>query len=1399
MKKLCLLLVFYSITHLGFGIKMLGSLHGNQSKNNADQIMLSDSTSVAISVYPYSDGGLKIVPQSSSNVLIAMAINNKFGIPTNGISYSVGDYLPDNEGEIIYIGPANSFYQTGLNSATRYFFKAWEFDISNNYSAGAIASEKTTNTILLWESFSSNTPTGWTETVITDTGTDPELSYITGQTEFPEANPCEGYYMLKFNSYEATAGSKIGLETSSFSTVGKRNVALDFEWFESSGAPYSNDSVFIQYSINGGSWFDFVKYPRIASGDEGWSRKGIYLPPLTIDIANVKLRFVFYSDFGWDCLLDEVYVYEVKPEPSDHVPFFHVSDTSTNSLDLKWYDYLKYQPAEYYLIVGKTGSGSFYNPVDGTEPENDTDWSDGDFIMKTGFCNQQYIDNLLPLTTYHFRIYPYTNRDIFADYKTDGTIPECSAKTLPNPRDLNTTVKNTTQPAAGILSSIENSTQDAINIINIIIEDTGDSDGIPTIVDKIVLKTYITNTVDLDILNPLQVKVNGVNINCWGTYINSGLALHFISGGSSNLIIPDNSSLTVQFYASLNGYRVPDGGILSLMVDADDHGFVVNKYGSNFESNFAGGDIHSNDFTISVDATELHFVQNATNVLINTDMSPSPSIKPTDKKGNIDLDTIAISIIDNGAELINSPMEALSINGLALFDHLQFPNRYESDFLIASDKDHILGPNVFVNSSLFNITDHTLSDIMISEVSDPKTHEKAKFVELYNPTESTIDLGAGSYYLCRKENGTGSFNSVGLSGTIASHANFVCILDDGDPTSFENFYGQIWDQKSTLWNSNGNDSYYLFKGGNENGGSLIDIYGIDGENGFDSDWEYTDSHAVRKRSVERTNSIWTASEWVITPANADQMSPGKHKQTTTWQGGKNTDWNTPSTSNWSEGFVPDASNKVIIPTMSTVYISEPAACDSIQNNGSLTVNAGQTFTVGTIQDGLGSYSFQSDITSGPSSFLHQTNGLPANFNSSFADLNKWYLISSPISNASSNMFSGQYLDYWNETTAHWVDITSLSTNLTPGKGYSLKKTNDHSVSYFGLLNNGDITISNLHYTSSNPDSLKGWNLLGNPYPSVLDFKKIDLTGVSAVAGVSVWPHNETTSSSYINYSQGGGGNDEARYIQPGQGFMFQLTADNQSLTFTNDARTHKGLASFDKGKNKTNNYPESLRITVKGEATTTIDETYISFREGATTSFDSYYDIHKLFGATANPHIFSYINMEENEKAAIQSFPQPDNGDIIHLGLRIVENGLYKLQFSGMNTFAANQAFILIDNKSNDTYSVRKDSIITFYHERGDSENRFDLLFEMTTGLDEINDISDNIFIYYNDNNLYIRNLTFDNKNTNIGIFDILGQKLMEEKIGDATGGIPVDLPSAYYIIQIQSENEMITKKVFIP
>ncbi len=118
-----------------------------------------------------------------------------------------------------------------------------------------------------------------------------------------------------------------------------------------------------------------------------------------------------------------------NPEPTNHVLSFVPGSPTSYSISLSWDDNDGTNLADKFLILINT-SGSFSNPVDGTEQNDDTDLSDGNGKVNINHGDETYnFTGLIANTTYYFKIFPYSNFGTTIDYKTDGSIPATSATT----------------------------------------------------------------------------------------------------------------------------------------------------------------------------------------------------------------------------------------------------------------------------------------------------------------------------------------------------------------------------------------------------------------------------------------------------------------------------------------------------------------------------------------------------------------------------------------------------------------------------------------------------------------------------------------------------------------------------------------------------------------------------------------------------------------------------------------------------------------------------------------------------------------------------------------------------------------------------------------------------------
>ncbi|MEM8846271.1 MAG: DUF5689 domain-containing protein [Bacteroidota bacterium] len=157
------------------------------------------------------------------------------------------------------------------------------------------------------------------------------------------------------------------------------------------------------------------------------------------------------------------------------------------------------------------------------------------------------------------------------------------------------------------------------------------------------------------------------------------------------------------------------------------------------------------------------------------------------------------------------------------------------------------------------ITEFTSNQIFISEIADPDNNSGARFVELYNSSEEPLDLNLWTLKRYTNDN-TEVSSSIDLSGTIIEGESTLVISPNSE--EFELVYAfapDIGVSTNSPADSNGDDNLELV----DPFGTVIDIFGIIGEDGSGTNHEFEDGRASRNLNVTQGNPSYTFSEWTI--------------------------------------------------------------------------------------------------------------------------------------------------------------------------------------------------------------------------------------------------------------------------------------------------------------------------------------------------------------------------------------------------------------------------------------------------------------------------------------------------------------------------------------------------------
>jgi len=165
----------------------------------------------------------------------------------------------------------------------------------------------------IWsESFESggSTPSGWATEVVVDTDADAAITFE-GSGTSPTCSPSDGSYMTKFNSFTCDNGDQMRLYQSTGEdlshAVGFAGVSLLFDLYYYSSFSY-DDTLVVQYSTDGGvTWVDVqVYHPFQSALPNGWHEVDCVLPTSLLPETDVRIAFLFCSDYGYNIYIDNV-------------------------------------------------------------------------------------------------------------------------------------------------------------------------------------------------------------------------------------------------------------------------------------------------------------------------------------------------------------------------------------------------------------------------------------------------------------------------------------------------------------------------------------------------------------------------------------------------------------------------------------------------------------------------------------------------------------------------------------------------------------------------------------------------------------------------------------------------------------------------------------------------------------------------------------------------------------------------------------------------------------------------------------------------------------------------------------------------------------------------------------
>lgn len=446
------------------------------------------------------------------------------------------------------------------------------------------------------------------------------------------------------------------------------------------------------------------------------------------------------------------------------------------------------------------------------------------------------------------------------------------------------------------------------------------------------------------------------------------------------------------------------------------------------------------------------------------------------------------------------------------------------------------------------------------------------------------------------------------------------------------------------------------------------------------------------------------------------------------------------------------------------------------------------------------------------------------------DYNYW---GAPVSGQNLKAFSPNTLNTrfytYNETNDMFVAVDPNANSFVPGVGYAIRAANNLSSNtvsvpseFNGVPNNGDISVEVKKSSTGN-----GYNLIGNPYPSNIDFAKFYDDNKGVINNIAYFWTNinpnpamqgaNYPSGAYINnYAilNGSGGvpatspacnnasnkkcsDTPNQYIKVGQGFIVQSKVmGNNTVTFKNTSRStnltskfFNRMSSKDSSVDKVDRFWLSLVTPLNVE-----NKILIAYKPDATNGFEMDYDApHLIIGAD------SFYSILNQDKLAIQGrkYPLLEN-DAVQLGASFYAPGNYTISLQEKEgIFSNGQAIYLKDKTNNAIVNLQQESYSFTVSTAGEINTRFEIIYK-PDGILATQDASlEGLKVYKVDGGYRV----IANKDTiiSVEIFDFTGKLI--NKVNPNTSYYNIDsklMKNGVYLLKVKSKTKELHQKIIL-
>ncbi len=526
----------------------------------------------------------------------------------------------------------------------------------------------------------------------------------------------------------------------------------------------------------------------------------------------------------------------------------------------------------------------------------------------------------------------------------------------------------------------------------------------------------------------------------------------------------------------------------------------------------------------------------------------------------------------------------------------------------------------------------------------------------------------------------------------------------------------------------------------------------------------------------------------------------------TWNGNISENWEVAK--NWSLKHVPFNENNVIIPEVTNhPVLSQNSSVKNLTltSKGRLTVEEG-----GIVLSVNGTLYLKGDAISSGSLVIRGSSSVDVTGESYLTrkvTVKDWHIASIPNNNNNALQFTGFHVSRWIETTSTWVNLGNLDI-VEKMKGYAIYPGSKDTVRFRGSFNNGPQSIDVTN--SKNGHSGDGWNFMGNPYPSAIDWGISEGWSRENINNTIYKNMENAGFTGYVtyNYETGVGVPEGTNGIIPASNGFYVLLIDSTSpdpvtatLGINNNARVH----SYDPYiRNSEKSTEKILRLSIFDNESA-VSETAILFHPKALNEINTDIDafVPPLFPEVERPQIFS-IRGSNNTQMILSSINEnllntlePDHFIEVPIGLINNRSLSYRLVLNG-NTIGEDFDVYLYNKKTDKYHNLEQPYSLSSEDEN--SYNTFSVRITPKGGNVAINNTPNNkididVFAVKDVININSR----EPITGTVTVYDITGKLVFYEQLNGVNNHtIKNDNKTGIFIVVINGEQGYYSKKLFV-